>query len=179
MPGRTSTEAVNVFLEPIQRAVGCVGVAKVTLSPKGRSALGRTHLLTLNSGKPVTMSNRHLLDVRLHYEIVRTEASAQPFRVTTRAYLHRVLDPRGVEVISAHWHPTGSSAVDFPHWHIGSAALASDGVFTSRAHVPSPSVSVEDMVYLCLTQFGCEPQREDWRTILDASEAAFRSHKSW
>lgn len=180
MPGRSPSEAVAAFLEPIQIAVSCIGIAKVTLSPKGRSELGQTHLLTLNGGVPVLLSNGHGLDVRLQYEIVRSAASAaQPFRVTTRAYLHAIKAPDGRELISAHWHPTGNSAEHEPHWHIGAAALADDGVFSPRAHIPSPRVSIENLVGMCITQFGCRPQKDDWEELLTRSDADFRNHRSW
>lgn len=180
MPGRTPAEAVSVFLEPIQAAVSCLGTAKITLSPRGRGGLDIVHLLSVNSGSAMKIDKGLTFDVRLRYEIIRTSQSEiHPFRVTTRAYLHAVAAAGGNELITAHWHPTGASSITGPHYHMGVAALAPDGVFTPRAHIPSPRVSVETMVRLCIEQFGCQAVRDDWREVLDRCEDNFTKHRSW
>lgn len=180
MPGRTPTEAVDFFLEPLGDAVACLGQAKITLSRGGRGELDVTHLLTLNDSHGMSLSGRLRLDARIQYSIIRDGASAsQPFRITTRAYLHTVSNSSGVEVFSAHWHPTGSSPYTGPHWHIGSAALAPDGVFTPRAHLPSPRASFESVVRLLIEQFGVTPARPDWADVLDRCEGNFERHRTW
>ena len=180
MPGRSPAEAVEAFLEPVQDAIGCLGRGKITLSPKGRSDMGRTHLMSLNNTDGMVFGDGLRLRIQLHYEIIRSGPSkVQPFRVTTRAYLHSVeVDGHG-ELIAAHWHPTGASPYDSTHWHIGTAALAPDGVFTPRAHVTSPRVSVESMIRLCISQFACQPARSDWESLLAEGEANFVRYQSW
>ena len=180
MPGRTPQEAVAVFLEPITEALSCLCLAKVTLSPGGRGGLGRTHLLTLNGGQAVSLGGGITLDARIHYEIIRMpDAKSQPFRVTTRAYLHTLAEEGGAELIAAHWHPTGNSARRLPHWHVGSAALAHDGVFTPRAHIPSPRVSFEAVIRLTIEQFHLPARRGDWSEVLQRCEDNFMSHRTW
>jgi hypothetical protein len=180
VPGRTPAEAVEVFLEPIRESLSCLCRAKLTLSAGGRGAVGQTHLLTLNGGRPVVLGGGLTLDARIHYEIIRMpDARSQPFRITTRAYLHTIANDAGAELISAHWHPTGNSARRDPDWHVGSAALAEDGVFTPRAHIPSPRVSFEAVVRLAIDQFDVKPTREDWSEVIERCEQSFVSHRTW
>lgn len=180
MPGRTPHDAVAVFLEPIREAISCLGRAKLTVSPGGRGTLGQTHLLTVNAGEPMALPGGLTLDLNLHYEIVRiSRAGVQPFRVTTRAYLHTIAKPGASEIISAHWHPTGNSGRTEPHWHVGAAALVEDGVFSPRAHIPSPRVSCEAMVRLAIEQLDVRPVRQDWDAVLESGERDFAAHRSW
>jgi len=75
LPGRTPTEAVDDFLEPLKDAVACVAQAKFTVSPGGRSQRGRDHALTLNNDEPVKLkcSPALMLRVTMHYEILPNE----------------------------------------------------------------------------------------------------------
>lgn len=77
MPGDTPYEAVASFLEPLQNAVSCLGVAKLTLSPGGRHEPGSVHSWTLNSGHGMHLRMagdvRATLRLTMHYEIVRSD----------------------------------------------------------------------------------------------------------
>jgi hypothetical protein len=83
------------------------------------------------------------------------------FRVTTREYIYAVsLEDK--EIIAAHWHPVSSSPYKEPHWHIGASALSEIGIHLTRAHIPSPRVSFEQMIRFMIEQMGVAPRREDW-----------------
>lgn len=179
MPGRTPNEAVQVFLEPLAEALSCVGAAKITLGPGGRGDLGKVHPLLLNNGKPMELGGHLNLSTMIHYEIIRDgSSSSQPFRITTRAYMHTVATDRA-ELLSAHWHPIGSSPYAEPHWHVGAAALAPDGVFTPRSHIPSGRIAFETVVRMAIEQFGVSPAKQDWVEVLDRCEENFTQHRSW
>lgn len=180
MPGRSPSEAFGVFVEPLAEAVGCLGRAKFTASPGGRGNLHVVHSLLLNGGGPLLLSGGLQLSARVLYEIIRDGTSAaQPFRITTRAYMHTIALNDGVELLTAHWHPVGASPQVQPHWHVGAAALAPDGVFTPRAHIPSGRIAFETIVRVAIEQFGVEPTRSDWAEVLDRCEHNFTEHRSW
>ncbi len=180
MPGRNPVEAVDFFVVSIQAAVSCLGPAKVSLSQRGRSALDADHTLFLNRGQGMALHGGYRLDAEINYAIVRDgRTPSQPFRVTTHRYQHALLDPDGLEVISAHWHLTGQSPVKEPHWHIGSAALTPDGVLTPRAHIPSSRISIEEMVRLTIAQLNVPAVRDDWRDVLANSESTFAANRTW
>ena len=122
------------------------------------------------------------LDATMHFEVVdrgRSEG-AERFKIKTNAYLYAVRDADNAEILAAHWHPTGSSPVTFPHWHFGAVALSGAGVFLERAHIPSPRISLEYVVRTVLeTMPGAAPAYDDWRERLDRTEQLFDEHKSW
>jgi len=175
VPGRTPAEAFRAFIEPLALAVSCAGQAKLTTSRGGRGDLGVLHSLTLNKAQGMKIGGGLHLDSRILYTIIRDDRStAQPFRISTRTYLHSIAAPAG-ELIAAHWHPEGSSPFRDPHWHVGSAALAFSGVFSPRAHIPAPRTSLEGVIRLAIEQFEIAPRREDWKRVLDECESNFTS----
>lgn len=176
MPGRTPAEAVAAFLDPFKVALSCVAQAKITLSPGGRGTLGQVHAWTINDGTGADIGYGLRLTATMRYEIVSTEPHG--YRATTHAYLYAIHAP-AAELVSAHWHPVGSSPVKFAHWHVGGAALADDGVFTPRAHLPSARVSFETFVKFAISELGVKPNVPDWSERLKVSEEAFRQHRTW
>jgi hypothetical protein len=101
------------------------------------------------------------------------------FRVTTREYIYSA-HLRDREFISAHWHRLArNSDVDFPHYHLGMAALTEDGGYFARAHIPSPRVSLEAFIRLMIRDLGLTPARDDWEERLARGEEAFEEHRSW
>lgn len=182
MPGRSPHEAVEAFLEPLREAVACVGTAHITLSPGARGAVGETHAWTLNGGDSVVIGGGYALSAQMHFETLDRGQSlgSERFRVSTRAYRYAIRLRAGDELIAAHWHPTGNSPVTFPHWHVGSPALASDGVFLERAHIPAPRVSFEAMIRWAIESISeVQPTRDDWRQRLESSESTFDQFKTW
>jgi hypothetical protein len=180
VPGATVPAAVEAFLDPLREAAACFGGAHFTLSPGSRGNLGAIHFWTLNNDRPVELGEGVSFRASMHFEILDIGQGKRrgPFRVTTRGYMYAVI-VRDQELLAAHWHPTSSSPFTEPHWHIGAAALAADGVYLERAHIPSPRVSFEKMIRFMIEQMGVPPHREDWSERLERSEALFREHSSW
>lgn len=181
MPGRSPNEAVEAFLGPLQTAMACVGPAHFTLSPGSRSLVGETHSWRLNDDGVAKVGGGLQLAGQMHFEIqdLGQSQAAKRFKVSTRAYRYAILDGAGAELLCAHWHPTGHSPHTYPHWHLGSVALAPSGVFLKRAHIPSPRVTFESVIRMLLDFDGVKPAVVDWETRLESSEATFEQYKSW
>lgn len=142
--------------------------------------MGETHSWALNGGAPLRVGALGLT-AQMHFEVLDRGRSrgTDRFKVSTSAYLYALTDVNDDEVFAAHWHPTGKSHVDFPHWHLGSVALSESGVWLKRAHIPSPRISFEYMVRNLLELGVAKPAHDDWRTRLDETERMFEQHKSW
>lgn len=120
-----------------------------------------------------------LLRVSMHYEVIETgKRRRQRWRVTTRSYMFHVERESREEVLAYHWHPT-TSAIDSPHLHLGRSQLAYGGVFTAKSHLPTDRISLEEVVRYCITELEVEPQRNDWKEVLDDAEVRFKLHRSW
>lgn len=119
MAGRTPPDAVQRFLDSLQRSLSCVTDA--VLNPRGGYHPSRLpHPLTLGGGLPVELGRGSGLavEVRQQYRVVGHE----PWKVTTVAYYYTVRESDGPEIISYQWHPAQRSAVTFPHLHLGVGA---------------------------------------------------------
>lgn len=108
MPGRTTLEAFDAFITPLQAAVTTLGPAKITVSKGGRSNSQGVHAWTLNSDNGMPLTGGMLLRARMNYEFLRADdLSDGPWRCTTRGYMYAVIGTDGHELISYHWHPLG------------------------------------------------------------------------
>ncbi|NCT90268.1 hypothetical protein GXB85_04775 [Cellulomonas sp. APG4] len=168
MPGRTPPEAFEAFIEPIRRALSCLGPAKITLSQHGRQ-VGDTRAWTLNNGLGLAMRGGWHLDATMHYEIIPTQDTSA-WRVTTRAYRYRVACA-DAELVRMHWHPSGNSPHTLPHLHIPALAAATH-------HLPVTRLTFEDAIEWAIS-LGAPPAREDWRDVLGETRALHIEHRSW
>lgn len=182
MPGRSVSEAIDAFVDPLRQALSCVGTGHLTLSPKARRDVGEPHTWVLNGGdRPVALGGDLGLRAMMGFEVQDRGSSQrdQRFKVRTRAYMYSIVIPGG-ELMCAHWHPGGLSDVEFPHWHFGSPVLSPTGVFLERAHIPSPRVSFEYFLRLAIETIPeVTPAKNDWDDRLARLESTFDKHKSW
>lgn len=126
------------------------------------------------------------LTVGIDYEIVRTDKTgSSKFKVATRGYKHQVVmhDEDMTEVVLFHWHPGkgehGKPLTVHPHIHIGPQLLDKDSSITSRAHIPSGRVAMEDVIEFLIRDCGVTPLRDDWESVLSESRNNFRQYASW
>lgn len=124
------------------------------------------------------------VDLSINYEIVHIphDRDRGPYKVSTRGYMHTVRTIDEAEVIGFHWHPDGKedgAVVRTPHMHIGSTQLRPAGVISNKHHIPSPRMSVEEVLRYCIVEIGVEPLRTDWKSVLADSEDLFRMWASW
>jgi hypothetical protein len=103
VPGRNTTDAFEAFIGPFESAVACLGQAKITVSPGGRSRSQGVHAWLLNGGSGMPLSRGFMFRAAMNYEFLRNdELENGPWRCTTRAYMYAVEDRTGRELIAYH-----------------------------------------------------------------------------
>ncbi|MBI4579704.1 MAG: hypothetical protein HY718_08385 [Planctomycetes bacterium] len=172
MAGRTSAQAVQAFVDPLQLALSCVTDAVVNIGG-GYHPADEPHALTLGDGSPVRLRGDPplALSVILHYRIVRATGQRGLWRVQAIGYLYALEDPDGREVLAYHWHPLGHSAVLHPHLHLGAGARVGFPRL-SDAHLPTGWVALEAVLRLAVADLGVEPRRADWDEVLRRTQKA-------
>lgn len=84
---------------------------------------------------------------------------------------HALRDADDRTLAAFHWHPIGASTYHAPHFHIPQ-------LFT-RIHFPCGRTSLEEIVRLCIKEFGVEPKRDDWDKVLSLNEGRFQLYRTW
>lgn len=109
------------------------------------------------------------------YRVV-TESPRQ-VRLERIGYTYKILDTIAQEILAFHWPPVGFSSVTHPHLHLSSqlppvvTGREQQEIALSDMHIPTGFVTLPDIVRLLIDEFGVEPLRDDWRTVLAANEA--------
>jgi hypothetical protein len=186
MPGKTTHEAVERFLEPLRVAVTCLGPQQLQVIKSGKQyALDEPHVLTWNRGLPVPMTTsdgrRIELALKQSFSIVHVPDNVEhgPYKVKTLSYAYSISREDQREIIAWHWHPDAPSWQKTPHLHVGSTQLADNAVISNHHHLPTGRVSVEGIIRLAINDLGVRPAREDWQEKLMESEFKFQLHRSW
>lgn len=178
MIGRTPTEAVRSLLAPLRQALSCV-TRSVPYAESAYRPGAAPHELTLAGGAPVRLggASRLQLVVKLRYRLDELRGERDPWRVRVVAYQYVLEDAVGREVIAYHWHPDGPAEggrrVAFPHLHLEAGAV--DGRLRpelARAHLPTGSITLADVVELAIADLAVAPLRSDWTNVLQRARAA-------
>jgi hypothetical protein len=77
------------------------------------------------------------------FRVVEVAGDRGPWKVTTTAYLYELRLADGLTLISYHWHPTGASAIIWPHVHLHTLTAP---VNLSGGHFPTGRVALESVV---------------------------------
>ncbi len=185
MAGKTPHEAVQSFLDPLQRALSCV--TREVLSVGGGYHASpvdnpqQKHVLTFHNS-PAVLGQDRCFAFRLiqHYRVMEYEGARGPWKVSIVAYYYTIetSGPTRQEVLGYHWHPQGRSDITYPHMHLyqGAGTLQHN---LPKAHLPTGRIAVEDILRLAITHFGVVPLREDWETILEITQNAFQEWRTW
>ena len=172
MAGRTPPEAVNNYLNPLQRAISCV--TKPVLNVRGgyHPSPG-SHPLALGDGGPVRISTDPLIFLTLlhNYRVIEFEGPRGPWTVGIVSYYYALEDGEGREVLF-HWHPQGLSTVTFPHLHFRAGGQIG-GTDLGQVHFPTGRVALEDVLRLAIQELRVSPQRTEWAEVLDSGQAAY------
>lgn len=179
MAGRTPALAVASFTGPLQRSLSCVTDAVLDVGG-GYHPAGGPHAATLAGGLPVPLAGGENLSlvVALQYRIVEESGASGAWKVSISAYAYRLLDPDEAELLAYHWHPSGRSAMTFPHLHLGSAGVGPGGALL-RAHLPTGRVALEEVIRLAIVDLGAQPRRADWSEVLVESQKIFERWRTW
>lgn len=170
MAGRTPNEAVDAFVEPIKKAMGCFASCKVSADVFDPDIVG---VLSLNRGEPVPLKKtpggpRIELDATIRYTIVPADDERGPWKVHTEAWVYELFRD-GERLIVFHWHPGGR--IGFPHLHV--EALTEH----SKLHVPTGRVLLEDVLTLA-HELGAKPA-EGWAAIMQSNRERFTAGATW
>lgn len=169
--GRSPAVAVRTLLDGLGRALSCVTDQVVRVEPGGYRP-GRTRGAALGGGDPVALpgTTRLSLVVRLRYEVVPTGGTEAMWEIAERAYEYLLLDGAGAELLAFHWQP-GGTGPQFPHLHVGGAALRPGSPLTGVHLPPRLAVRLEEVLALAIAELGVRPRREDWAEVLAAGLA--------
>lgn len=189
MPGRTPHQAVNAFLEPLRASSSCITRSQWVCSPIRGQSWGDIHSVTLNRGDPVSfrvLDRRISLEASIKFTVIEQETdvyghpvgTSDRYKVSTRGYKYTVRAGDDEEQIAWHWHPGGKSDVEFPHAHIGTAALKPEALMTRKDHIRTGRMSFESVVFNML-QWGVVPRNLNYDEILGANQSVFDKWKSW
>ena len=135
--------------------------------------------LTANNGESFAVhSATHLMmNIVMQYRTVPN--GPRDYRLRTVAYAYALEDAETTqELFAYHWHPETRNSVSFPHLHI-SAASGQLRPEYARAHFDTGRVTLEEVIHLSVRDFGVEPTRDDWVTVLEKSRATFNASRSW
>jgi hypothetical protein len=175
LAGKSPAEAVNNYLDPLQRAVSCV--TKGVLNVTGYHPANEPHVLALGGGRQ-GLKDGYTLTLEQRYDIVEAEGERGPWKVTTRGYIYALDDPDDREIVAYHWHPDGRSTEDRPHVHLGAGSGVTH-VGLAGAHIPTSRVALEDFLLMCIEQFGIPAQRDDYLKILRETRGTFEEWRTW
>lgn len=185
MGGRTEREAVENYVDPIQRALSCVTNA-VLGHRGGYYPAPKPHVLTFagTDGSVALQGVSLNLAFTQHYSFIPGDARVAnvaelPYEVRTVYYAYGLEDREtGHEIFSYHWHPDGVSPVRHPHLHLERGAQIGRREL-SEGHLPTGRVALEDVLTFVIEQFHAKPLKRDWRRdlarsrTLNAAESPF------
>ena len=118
-------EAVNNFLDPLQRVVSCVTQAQLNVKGGYYPTTGEPHALVLGDGLPQKLpgeTNLSLVVKQFYYVIRVEELDRGPWRVSTAEYNYNLRDADNRVVLAFHWHPAERFKVRHPHLHLDQGA---------------------------------------------------------
>jgi len=144
-----------------------------------KEAQERPRLLLLNNDDPVRLQHPSVyvaLRASIAFRLIEDPGQQGNWKISTAEYHYSLEDEAEQEYVAYHWHPEGRSDAIYPHLHIGRASqLPPRGVITSKLHLPTSRVAIEDVLRLAIQQLGVKRLHQDWAARLDESQAAFEA----
>jgi hypothetical protein len=161
-------------LAPLKRSLSCVTAAQLFVSSISRPG-DDTEALVLSQDPLSLVSGRlgSAVSLQLRHQFRYVKEQEHRWHVSTVAYLYRLDNSTGHELVSWHWHP---ATVAYPHLHVAS------GVLDKRVHLPTGRVSIESVLRMLLTDLDVAPAHDhagDYLEVLEASERPFIEHRRW
>ncbi len=146
-------------------------------APGGRFNEG--YFIAFQAGVPVRLRSPARLDITVeqYCRLMPNEGSSGFLSVV--GYVYAFHDDDGREVLAYHRHPAVESAA-YPHLHLGHGAVRAQileqaGLTPAHnalrpdlagAHLPTAEVTLTQVLRMAIEQFGVEPRRNDWASIL-------------
>jgi hypothetical protein len=176
LAGNTPAEAVENFIRPLRRVVGCLARTVLVASHYAPIEFDAPRALVVGGGGQAKIECRNdlVLEFAHFFRVVEAAGDVGPFRCRVLGYAYDFRHVDGPSVLAFQWHP--ESRVTAPHAHVGQY---SEPVDLTKLHIPTGRVSVEAVARLAIEEFDVEPQREDWEEVLGTSQDAFDRYREW
>lgn len=183
MAAETPSEAANEFLSPLRRALSCItgedlrgGNQPNRPTVMEFSAADERGFIRLRS-EHSALEESNFLEFRFIHGYVIAEDAAG-WAVHTTQYTYEFQLNNGLEVVSYHYDPRGTSKVKTPHMHVKSLTRP---LPLSRAHFPTGRVSIEDVIRFAITELRVRPRHRDgeWQARLVETEEGFKTKRRW
>ncbi len=113
------------------------------------------------------------------YRLTQVQGERGLWTASTLEYIYEVADERDEPIAAFHWHPVSRLAGDEMRWPHVHAYGVRDNLTLHKLHLPTGRVSIEAVVRFLIEDLDVIPRRDDWRTILDRHEEAFRQSRTW
>lgn len=190
MAGETPAEAVQNYVDPLQKAVSCVTKAVLDVSG-GYYASDKPHSLAFGGGLPQRLSgsNLYLSIVQLYRVVEDEDLERGLWRATITQYVYTLRrastsweSDKPETLISYQWHPRPGARYNYPHLHLGAASgigPAGESLLSNKSHIPTGRIAVEDVIRFAISQLGVRPLREDWSEVLDETQGRHERYRSW
>ena len=178
MAGNSPSEAIENFLAPLGRVIGCVSNRWLVASAYVPYPLDhpRAVLFGGEDSSPVRCRDDLILDVAHYFRVVEAEDDAGPYRCQTLGYAYDFRHVDGPSVIAYHYHPGPDAAVQTPHAHVSQYTRP---INLSKVHLPTGRITLEAIVRLAIQEFGTTALRTDYDEVLQESEDAFNQYRDW
>jgi hypothetical protein len=166
LPASKPAEAAEAYRARRVALLSCLTPAYVEL--RGYSPSSEPHPFALAKGETVRLRGDTELGLSVieEYDITQTADGAWLVHVVSYFY---AIEHEGAELIAYHWHPRGSSPITDPHLHIR-ADMHVGARWLGKAHLPTGTIQLEDVVALAIRELGAEPLREDWESLAGRSD---------
>lgn len=166
--GRTPPEAVNNFLNLLQRSLSCLTRTVIHVKD-GDDPSSDLYPLSLQENPCLLGRDRRFtIKVIQHYRVIACEGIRGRWKVTEDAYYYTLGQANGPELIGFHLHPHERTAVTYPHLHVYPATRL-DQHHLIKTPIPTGRVSLEAVLRYAITELGVEPLRPDWTNVLGTS----------
>ncbi len=165
------------YVGPLQQALSCV--SKAVLRPSSHEP-SQNPLVLSSEQMPERLVNTDLYFTVAQWFSIIEDSKNGPWRVTTAGYKYTMETENGEEILGYHWHPKALSPFKEPHLHLGSGAkIGRAELETTKAHLPTGRVSMEDFIQLLIEVFSAHPKRRGWKAALQKTGSAFWKYASW
>ena len=197
MPGRTTRDAWNSYIDPMNGALLCIAKQKSFVVKELPTGLipEQPYSVALNDMDSVPLqmvdpdAPRVYLVAGQTIKIYEWHPSVpkEKYRVQALSYTYAfttMVEEHELEILTFQWKRQRTSDDPYPsgHLHVGAAVLAKPTVIRPdgfhKAHIPTKRLSFESVVRFAITDLGVKPQRKKWQGLLAASEAAFEEHQT-
>lgn len=174
MPGKTPSDALAEYVQPVRKSLECVTPTKLAyLKPK--EEIEQALFFEDVGGAKISSKTGidYLMVVR--HKFVISQIATRSFKVRTLEYRY-ALDIETAdgpqELFEYHWHP--GSIHKFPHVHV----MTGDPSF-HKVHLPTCRISVEDFVRCLIDDFKIPPRIANYGSVLDRNRRKFFTNCNW